>query len=156
MPPRFKPRLSFGPRKRQTPAQMLIIGLLFLIWQGWEAWDRARTPRSEGLAALQAAYEAGQSGVMVEATGRIKKVLPDDRDGDRHQKFILDIDRRHTVLVSHNIDLAPRAPVQEGDTVTVFGQYEWSEPGGVLHWTHRDPQGRRRGGWIRHNGQTYE
>ncbi len=156
MPPRFKPRLSFGPRKRRTPAQILIIVLLYLAWQGWEAWDRSRTPRSEGLAALQAAYEAGQSGVMVEATGRIKKVLPDDRDGDRHQKFILDIDRRHTVLVSHNIDLAPRAPVREGDTVSVFGQYEWSEPGGVLHWTHRDPQGRRRGGWIRRNGITYE
>lgn len=156
MPPRFKTRPSFGPRKRQTPAQMLIIGLLVLAWQGWEAWDRARTPRSEGLAALQAAYEAEQSGVMVEATGRIQKVLPDDREGDRHQKFILDIDRRHTVLVSHNIDLAPRAPVQEGDTVTVFGQYEWSEPGGVLHWTHRDPQGRRAGGWIRLKGITYE
>lgn len=153
---RFSPSRLPGGRKRQTPAQMLIVGLLVLAWQGWEAWDRARTPRSEGLVALQTAYDAEQSGVMVEVTGRIKKVLPDDRDGDRHQKFILDMDRRHTVLVSHNIDLAPRAPVQEGDTVTVYGQYEWSEPGGVLHWTHRDPRGRREGGWIRHDGKTYE
>lgn len=135
---------------------MLVIGLLVLAWQGWDYWQRNHAPVSEGLAALQAAYEAGQSGVMIEATGRIKKVLPDDREGDRHQKFILEIDRRHTVLVSHNIDVAPRAPVQAGDEVTVCGQYEWSEPGGVLHWTHRDPQGRRRGGWIRHDGQTYQ
>ena len=134
----------------------MVIGLLVLAWQGWEYWQRAHTPPSEGLAALQAAYQAEKSGVQVEATGRIKKVLPDDREGDRHQKFILEIDRRHTVLVSHNIDLAPRAPVQEGDEVTVYGQYEWSEQGGVLHWTHRDPRGRRPGGWIRHAGRTYE
>lgn len=152
-PPRNLPRhLS----RRLTPAQLVVVAVILLAWQGWEAWQRARTPPSEGLAALQAAYAAEQSGVMIEATGRIKKVLPDDREGDRHQKFILDIDRRHTVLVSHNIDVAPRAPVEEGERVTVYGQYEWSEPGGVLHWTHRDPRGRREGGWIRYQGRTYE
>ena len=144
------------PTRRMSTPQMIVIGLLVLGWQGWETWQRARTPPSAGLVALQAAHAEEKSGVMVEATGRIKKVLPDDREGDRHQKFILEIDRQHTVLVSHNIDLAPRAPVEDGDDVTVYGQYEWSEQGGVLHWTHRDPQNRRPGGWIRHQGRTYE
>ncbi len=153
---RFSRGLPRGALRRLSPAQMVVVGLLVLGWQGWEAWQRAQTPRSEGLAALQSAYANEQSGIMVEATGRIKKVLPDDHEGDRHQKFILDIDRRHTVLVSHNLDLAARAPVREGDLVTVYGQYEWSEPGGVLHWTHRDPRDRREGGWIKHEGQVYE
>lgn len=139
-----------------SPAQLGVLAVLLLAWQGWEVWERARTPRSEGLAAVQVAYEEERSGVPLEVTGRIKKVLPDDQEGDRHQKFILDIDRRHTLLIAHNIDVAGRVPVRSGDEVTVSGQYEWSEEGGVLHWTHRDPGGRRAGGWIRHQGRTYE
>ena len=63
---------------------------------------------------------------------------------------------RPTLLVSHNIDLAPRvADLESGDEILFRGQYEWNERGGVLHWTHRDPDGRRPGGWLQHEGSTY-
>ena len=29
------------------------------------------------------------------------------------------------------------------------------ERGGVLHWTHHDPDGRRPGGWLEHEGRRY-
>ena len=58
--------------------------------------------------------------------------------------------------ISHNIDLAPRIPdLERGDEVIFRGQYEWNQRGGVLHWTHHDPAGRRSGGWLRHGGETY-
>jgi hypothetical protein len=34
-------------------------------------------------------------------------VLKDDNDGSRHQKFIVELPNAMTVLVAHNIDLAP-------------------------------------------------
>jgi hypothetical protein len=101
------------------------------------------------------AFQARQSGVPVEAAGRVERLLSDDREGSRHQRFIVRIDGSQTVLVAHNIDLAPRVPLTVGDSVALRGEYEWNAQGGVIHWTHRDPDGRRPGGWIRHGDRLY-
>jgi hypothetical protein len=97
---------------------------------------------------------------MVEFQARIVRILPDDNDGSRHQRFLLAIDytpsNTDSVLIAHNIDLAPRVPVEEGDLVRVYGQYEFNDKGGVVHWTHHDPKNWREGGWIEHHGIRYE
>lgn len=120
--------------------------------------DAAAAPRLQRSdAALQAAFEAQRGDLQIEGQGTVIKVLPDDNKGSRHQRFILRLGSGQTVLVAHNIDLAPRVPgLAEGDTVTFFGEYEWNPQGGVIHWTHHDPGGRHVGGWLRHRGQTYE
>jgi hypothetical protein len=110
-----------------------------------------------GRAALADAYTRRLKGVSIQATGRVLKVLPDDNQGSRHQRFLLDTGLGHSLLVAHNIDLAPRIPdLQRGDTVQFKGEYVWNEKGGVMHWTHRDPDGRHPGGWLKHEGRTYE
>ena len=81
--------------------------------------------------------------------GRIVRLLPDDLKGDRHQRFVIEQDNGRTLLVVHNIDVAPRVErLFEGAHVRVFGEYEWNERGGLIHWTHADPQNRIEGGWI--------
>ncbi|EGS73987.1 DUF3465 domain-containing protein [Vibrio cholerae] len=106
---------------------------------------------------LQQAYKSQQSDLQVQGFGKVVKVLPDDNDGSKHQKFILKLNSGQTLLVAHNIDLAPRIPnLQVGDSVEFYGEYEWNKKGGVLHWTHKDPQNRHAHGWLKYNGQVYE
>jgi hypothetical protein len=84
-------------------------------------------------------------------------MLADDNDGSRHQRFILEVAGGRTLLIAHNIDLAPRiAGLRAGDTVEFYGEYEWNDKGGVIHWTHHDPNGRHVDGWLKHRGRTYQ
>ena len=112
--------------------------------------DDARSP-------VAAAFAARESDRILVDDGTVIKVLSDDNDGSRHQRFIVQIQRGLTVLVAHNIDLAPRvAGLREGDRVRFKGEYEYTDKGGVVHWTHHDPKGWRDGGWIEHRGERYE
>jgi hypothetical protein len=96
------------------------------------------------------------SDVQVEGEGTVVRVLPDDVDGGRHQRFILQLASGQTLLVAHNIDIAPPIErLEAGDSVSFNGEYVWNEKGGVIHWTHHDPQGRHVAGWLKHNGRTY-
>ena len=163
-----------APGSRQTAKStrriflvLLAVGLTYAGSQlgGWlapesRAPDRpggaVTTPDSRAGAEITNAFQNRLSGIRVEATGVVERLLSDDRQGSQHQRFIVRLEDGHTVLISHNIDLAPRLPVNEGDSVHFRGQFEWNPRGGVVHWTHHDPQGQRQGGFIRHRGQRYE
>ena len=94
---------------------------------------------------------------QAQGNGVVKKVLQDDTEGSRHQKFILEDRAGNTLLVTHNIDLAPRiAGLKEGDRVDFCGEFFTNDQGGGVHWTHKDPDRRHVGGWLRHNGRVYE
>jgi hypothetical protein len=103
------------------------------------------------------AFSNHESNLQVTGQGVVTRLLPDDNSGSRHQKFIIKLSSGQTLLISHNIDLAPRiSSLQEGDAVQFYGEYEWNEKGGVLHWTHRDPDGSHVDGWLQHKGQRYQ
>jgi hypothetical protein len=106
---------------------------------------------------LTSAYENRQSNIQVGGSGVVVKILPGDLHGSRHQRFILRLSSGQTILISHNIDIARRVDrLREGDTVEFFGEYEWNSEGGVVHWTHHDPDGRHKVGWLKHNGSIYQ
>ncbi len=103
------------------------------------------------------AYMQHQSNVQVSDEGEVVKVLFDDTQGVKHQKFIVRTREGFTILIAHNIDLAHRiSSLAAGDKVSFYGEYEWNEKGGVVHWTHRDPRGHHIAGWVKHKGITYQ
>jgi hypothetical protein len=104
---------------------------------------------------LAEAFRERRSNLWVEGAGTVERTLPDDREGSPHQRFILRLASGQTLLVAHNLELAPRVPLRPGDRILFRGQYEWNERGGVLHWTHDHPAGGSRG-WIEHRGRRYE
>lgn len=103
------------------------------------------------------AFEKQISDVQVRGSGTVIKILADDNKGSRHQRFILTLSSGQTLLIAHNIDLAPRIPsLKKGETVHFCGEYEWNSKGGVIHWTHRDPAGKHKPGWLKCRGKTYQ
>ena len=106
---------------------------------------------------VEQAYSQQKSDVQIEGEGVVIKVLPDDTKGSQHQRFILKLASGQTLLVAHNIDLAPRIPnLKNGDRVAFYGEYEWNKKGAVVHWTHHDPRGKHVGGWLKHNEKIYD
>lgn len=106
-------------------------------------------------------FKKQQSDTWVEAEGVIKKILPDDNDdsdgSSKHQRWIVRVPTGIEILIAHAYDVSARVPVEEGDTIRFRGEYEFSEKGGTVHFTHA-PKFKRRepGGWIEHNGEKYE
>ena len=121
------------------------------------ATDHSTSSVKDDTAKIAQAFAQQQSNVHVHTSGQVKAILRDDNEGSRHQKFILKLQNGQTVLVAHNIDLSPRIQnLQKGDTVEFYGEYEYSQQGGVIHWTHLDPNKRHTDGWLKHNGQIYQ
>lgn len=151
-------------------AKILPVLILAAIGWGWLAWSgrhesSAPTPSSASTGPAPAGSMAPASGTSqylrpgepVEASGVVERVLPDDNSGSRHQRFIVRLASGQTLLIAHNIDIAPRiADLARNDTVSFSGIYETNDKGGVVHWTHHDPSGRHPAGWIEHAGHRYQ
>lgn len=104
---------------------------------------------------MNKAFRKRDTGTWIEVTGFVRRLLSDDNEGSRHQRFIVDIGSGRTLLIAHNIDLVDRIPLGLGDRVKVRGMYEWNDLGGLVHWTHHDPLGVEEGGYVRYRGRIY-
>ena len=143
---------------------ILVIGISFYQWStdGKNTNSLFNNPipsfaESKSDDTLKNAYENERSNVQVNGVGTVIKLLRDDNEGSRHQKFILRLTSGQTILVAHNIDLTPRIDsLSKGDKVEFYGEYEWNNKGGVVHWTHQDPRGQHIAGWLKHSGRTYQ
>ena len=94
--------------------------------------------------------------MVVSGSGVVIHTLSDDMKGSRHQRFIVRVDDGHTLLIVHNIDLAPRiGSLRKGDKIDFKRKYIWNKKGGLVHWTHHDPAGKHLPGWIRHHDRLY-
>lgn len=106
---------------------------------------------------LGEAFKNKTGKLQVQGSGNVFRLLADDHDGSRHQRFILKLASGQTLLIAHNIDIAPKInALKIGDIVAFFGEYAWNDQGGVVHWTHKDPSLAHQAGWLKHQGRTYE
>lgn len=160
---------SYRSTRVPRPIRLLlaVLGVLAALW--WSQRDALEpalrpapattaadaTGTGDDLARLREAFAAGRGDLWVTLEGSVERSLRDDDEGSRHQRFVVRLADDLTLLVAHNIDLAPRVPLEVGDRLRLRGEYEWNPKGGVLHWTHHDPGGRP-GGWIELDGRRYE
>lgn len=126
--------------------QLFITGLLFLSFVAFA-----------GDAEIKRAFQQQTSDLQVSGKGKVIRLLADDLKGSRHQKFIIRLDSQLSLLIAHNIDLAPRINrLKKGDWIEFYGEYEWNSKGGVVHWTHLDANGFHVSGWLKHKGKKYQ
>ena len=107
--------------------------------------------------AITEAFSAHRNLPQVQGSGIVVKVLKDDTKCLKHQRFLLKVSDNITILIAHNLDLAPRVEdIHEGDVIAFKGEYIYTPKGGTVHWTHKDPRGNHQSGWLKHKGKTYE
>ena len=128
-----------------------IIVLVFCVFLADNFLDKENNQRYSNIDQL---HSSRTSGTMVTFEATVYKLLRDDLTGDKHQKMILKTGNK-TLLLAHNIDIAPRVPVIKGDKLLIKGQYEWNEKGGLVHWTHRSNNSHPQG-WIKFNNTKYQ
>lgn len=105
---------------------------------------------------LRRAYRLHQTEFQVKFSGTVIVLLPTDHEGGRHQRFIVELESGQTLLIAHNIDLAPVVRgIRKGSKVTIQGEYVWNREGGIIHFTHDDVDGSHPSGWIKFKGRKY-
>ena len=125
--------------------------------QTTEQLQPASTTANMDAGAIIEAFSAHRNLPQVQGSGIVVKVLKDDTNGLKHQKFLLKVSDNITILIAHNLDIAPRVEdIHEGDGIEFKGEYIYTSKGGTVHWTHKDPRGNHQAGWLKHNGKTYE
>lgn len=109
------------------------------------------------ISTIEAAYANNQSNIQVLVKGTVTKLLADDVTGDKHQRMIVKLSNKQTLLIAHNIDIGTRVPAScLNRIIYAHGEYEWNSEGGVVHWTHSDPDGVHTNGWIQFAGTRYQ
>lgn len=98
--------------------------------------------------------------------GTVTKLLPDDNQGLKHEKFMFQVADGHggqfngqTVTVAHDTTYAPYVPVKVGTQLEIKGDMLAGPK--VLHWTHKakDPQHpnpTHADGYIKMDGKIYQ
>jgi len=140
---------------------VLLISLIITTSINSYAYDLTLSQRSSLIKTLdwilKQAFINKQSGVQVQGQGVVTRLLSDDLIGGYHQRFILRLNSGQTLLIAHNIDIAPRLiGLQINDKVIFYGQYEWNSQGGLVHWTHHDPAQKHINGWLKYKNKIYQ
>lgn len=135
---------------------LILLLLLFLLGNVYNS-GKDQLQDTTGSFQIEEAFSKRHNNIQVQGSGTVVKILPDDRKGSKHQKFIVKVANNLTILISHNIDLAPRInSLSTDEDISFFGEYVWNSKGGLIHWTHHDPAKRHPDGWLKYQGRIYQ
>jgi hypothetical protein len=117
------------------------------------------------LTKLEGVTDAPKTEVTVQA--KVAKILPDfdnPRNGLKHEQFIIEMADGTDVFVAHDLNFAPKVPLQVGEDIKLKGEWIPTNENhggvdtiGVLHWTHHsESEAKHPSGYIEAGGQHYE
>lgn len=147
-------------RKKRTPKVIAaFLGVVAIVTAGWWIWQSRPGSDYEvelGFAILEDAFYDRRDGFMAEVSGTVTRVLAANPNDPTYQRFIIRLENGQSILIVHNQAAGNTVPVAIDDRVTVRGEFEWSETGGLLKNTHMDLSPKRRHGFVEHDGKRYQ
>lgn len=134
----------------------LLVGLAVYLRTHTSTPSIVQARRLSGVGCRQArdAFHHHSSGQWLTIHATVIRLLPDSVARYRHQRFIVRCVSGQTLLIVNDVSIGQRVPAVAGDAVTVHGQYIWDPQGGLVHFTHHDPEGGT-GGWILDRNRLY-
>jgi hypothetical protein len=140
------------------PLEAVCVAALLAACSGSNAGSGSSPAASADNAAIAADFANHRSKVEVTADGIVVRLFPDRQSSTgTHEQFIIRLtSQNQTVEIEHDISIGKRVPVAQGDEVIVHGEYIWNAQGGLIHFTHHDPQATHEGGYIIDDGKTYD
>lgn len=109
-------------------------------------------------AGLCQAIASRSSGVEVIADGTVAQLLGTAiGSSGAHEGFILHLESgcAATLRVETNVAFTGPVPLHIGERVVVKGEYDHDPDGEVIHFTHRELDGRHPGGYVEAGGVYY-
>lgn len=147
------------PRKKRKLSPILTGGIVVVavsIVLGWTWHSLPGYDFEPGVHVVEQAFYAKQSNLMVEVDGEVVRTIRPGAGNRGYQEFQMRMPNGQLILVVHEHAHDKQVPVTERDQVKVRGNYQWTELGGVIRGTQRDPSMQRRHGWIEHKGKRYQ
>ena len=114
--------------------------------------DRRGNIVSPSIDQLRQTMNARVDRPQVFVSGVVERMLPEDKSGRPHQKYMLNASGIKLQVVS-NLEFG-RVPVKPGDSIQVCGEF-LKVGSGMVHWTHFDPHGGHPDGFSILNGTVY-
>ena len=145
------------PRSFRMIKSPLVLGCIFLILSFGFFSEAQSDRRKEGAFAAKEAYLNKYSDLFLKVEGEVVNILSDDTEGVPHQRVIIITSEGQTLLISHNLNLAPRVSLQPGIMLRIYGEYRWNPKGGLIHKTHGSQKKGDPHGWIEviHTGERF-
>ena len=117
-----------------------------------ECRDRRGNTLNGSLEQLKQVMNSGANRPQILVNGVVEKILPEDKSGSPHQKYMINVSGIRLQIVS-NLEFG-RAPIKVGTSVQVCGEY-LRVGSGMIHWTHFDPHGGHPDGYTIVNDKLY-
>lgn len=142
-------------RTSVIPTAVIVFVSVSLV-AGWSWHSMPSYTFEPGNHVAEKAFYEQRSGMVVEVTGKVIRILGDDTPDSNFQWFEMKTPSGQYILVGHDSGASNPIPLFTLDEVTVRGEYEWTEKGGTIRSTQRDNSLKRRHGWIAHKDQRYD
>jgi hypothetical protein len=138
---------------RKTVGLVMLFGLC--LWFSPTLRSKIITPVDDS-DIIATAYQHQTSNILVEAEAKVVYVFPVIKHRELNfQEFRVELTNGHRVRIIHDLNEAEAVPLRASDVIRFRGEFDWSDDGGLIHWTHDDPKGERGDGWIEFGGSRY-